>query len=292
MRKLIILIVLAVTASTVQAIDLGDILKKVKPGEQPSSTTEQAPQKDEAASPADLAFDLFGEIPVEEEVRIGREVAGNLLGAAPLVKDEKLQRYVNTVGRWLSLQSERPELAWHFGVIESADINAFAAPGGYILVTKGLYRKLTSEAELAGVLAHEIGHIIRKHHLKLMQQGRMLDMGSRLLSQKAGSKDEAIKRLIGSGAEVFARSLDKNAEYEADRIAVVLATRAGYDSFGLPAVLQEIGHAGADDSRVGLLFKTHPHPDDRLSHLDDSMGSAFDRYKGKTVAERLYRLKQ
>jgi predicted Zn-dependent protease len=73
---------------------------------------------------------------------------------------------------------------------------------------------------------------------------------------------------------------------------VVLATRAGYDSYGLPAVLQEIGHAGADDSRVSLLFKTHRHPDDRLARRGDVMGTAFDRYKGKTVAERFYRIKK
>jgi len=81
----------------------------------------------------------------EEEISLGREIAGNLLGAAPLVKDAALQKYVNSVGRWVASQSERPDLPWRFGVIESEDINAFAAPGGYIMITKGLYRKLTNE---------------------------------------------------------------------------------------------------------------------------------------------------
>ena len=109
----------------------------------------------------------------EEEVAIGRQAAGNILGAAPLVKDAKLQQYVNRVGRWIASQSERPDLDWHFGVIESNDLNAFAAPGGYIFVTKGLYRSLQSESELAGVLAHEVGHVIKKHHLKILQQSRL-----------------------------------------------------------------------------------------------------------------------
>lgn len=227
----------------------------------------------------------------EEETAIGREIAGSLLGAAPLVKDKQLQKYVNNVGRWVASQSERPDLAWHFGVIESQDINAFAAPGGYIFVTRGLYRLLDNEAELAGVLAHEIGHVIRRHHLKILQQSRLVDLGGKLLGKQVGG-DEKIHSLIGSGAEIVSRSLDKNAEFEADRIAMVLAARAGYDAFGLPEVLQEIGHSAAGDSgSVALLFKTHPHPDERLTKLGDAVGSRLDGLKGQTLANRFYRLK-
>jgi predicted Zn-dependent protease len=226
-----------------------------------------------------------------EEIAIGREIAGNLLGAAPLVKDKQLQKYVNNVGRWVASQSERPDLAWHFGVIESEDINAFAAPGGYVFVTRGLYRLLGNEAELAGVLAHEIGHVIRKHHLKILQQSQLVDLGSKLLAKQVGG-DEKIHSLIGSGAEIVSRSLDKNAEFEADRIAVVLAARAGYDAFGLPEILQEIGHSAAGDSgSVALLFKTHPHPDERLAKLGDAVGSRLDGLKGLTLDSRFYRLK-
>ncbi len=199
-----------------------------------------------------------------EEIAIGKQIAGNLLGAAPLVKDAALQKYVNNVGRWVASQSERPDLPWHFGVIESNDLNAFAAPGGYIFVTRGLYKLLKDEAELAGVLGHEIGHVIRKHHLKLLQQGNVLQLGSDALSKQTGNAQ--VGKLIGSGAEIVARSLDKDAEYEADRIGVVLAARAGYDAYGLPQVLQEIGHTAANDDSVALLFKTHPLPEARLSN--------------------------
>ena len=224
----------------------------------------------------------------EEEVAIGRQAAGNILGAAPLVKDAKLQQYVNRVGRWIASQSERSDLHWHFGVIESNDLNAFAAPGGYIFVTKGLYRSLQSESELAGVLAHEVGHVIKKHHLKILQQSRLVDMGGKVLSKSVG-ENEHIKNLIGNGAEIFARSLDKNAEFEADRVAVILAARAGYDPFGLPTVLQDIGHVAKDDSRVSLLFKTHPHPDDRLAQLGEAIGDRLDGIKGLTLENRFYR---
>jgi beta-barrel assembly-enhancing protease len=226
----------------------------------------------------------------EEEVAIGRQASGNILGAAPLVKDAKLQQYVNRVGRWVAGQSERPDLNWYFGVIETNDLNAFAAPGGYIFVTKGLYRSLQNESELAAVLAHEIGHVIRKHHLKILQQSRLVDLGGKILAKKAG-ENEQIKNLIGSGGEIFARSLDKNAEFEADRIGVVLAARAGYDPFGLPAVLQDLGHVAKDDNRISLLFKTHPHPDDRLTQLGEAIDDHLDGIKGLTLESRFYRIK-
>lgn len=227
-----------------------------------------------------------------EEIQLGREITGNLLGAAPLVKDETLQKYVNQVGRWVASQSERADLPWHFGVIESEDINAFAAPGGYVIITKGLYHKLENEAQLAGVLGHEIGHVVKKHHLKVLQKSQLLNIGAQLLGEKFGKDNQTIEKAIGSGAEILARGLDKDAEFEADRIGLALATRAGYEPYGLPEVLQTIGQVSKSDSSVALLFKTHPAPDDRLAKLGDAVGSRLDNIKdGKTLGERFYKLK-
>lgn len=273
MRKLCLLIFLCWVLPA-QAFNFGKELEKQLGG-------------GKAKSDGGLALGGYSEA---EEVAIGRQVAGNILGASPLVKDRKLQQYVNQVGRWIATQSERPDLAWHFGVIESEDINAFAAPGGYILLTRGLYRKLDSEAELAGVLAHEVGHVIRKHHLKILQKSKLIDLGGKLISKQAGDNSN-VQKAIGSGAEIAARGLDKDAEFEADRIAVVLAARAGYDVFGLASVLQEIGHSAKDDGQVALLFKTHPHPDERLEHLSQAVGDRFDGIQGKTLEQRFYRIK-
>lgn len=225
-----------------------------------------------------------------EEIAVGRQIAGNLLGASSLVKDEALQKYVNLVGCWVANQSERPDLQWHFGVIDSGDVNAFSIPGGYIFVTQGLYLLLQNEAQLAGVLAHEIGHVVRKHHYRVIQQAKVMDFGSKLLSREIGQDNELVQRLIGSGAEVVARGLDKNAEYEADRMGVVLSARAGYDHYALAEVLQQMGHYSKEDDSIKLLFKTHPHPDERLSRLDMSMGYKLDDLKGATVSDRFYRL--
>jgi len=259
-----------------------------------SNATADAPSNAIAANSSEPAQPAFNwkKPSKEEEVSLGREIAGNLLGAAPLVKDEALQKYVNSVGRWVASQSERPDLPWRFGVIESEDLNAFAAPGGYIMLTKGLYRKLGNEAQLAGVLGHEIGHVVKKHQLKVLQKQQMLNIGAGFLSDKYAKDNKLVSKAIGSGAEICARGLDKSAEYEADRLGLSYATRAGYEPFGLPDVLQTIGQTNKNDSSVTLLFKTHPHPDERLANLSNAVGNRLDNIKGgKTLESRFYQLK-
>ncbi|MEZ0238784.1 MAG: M48 family metalloprotease [Methylophilaceae bacterium] len=295
MIKHSLLLAVLLASAPAQALDLGGVLKDALDKKQEEiSAPAQAdnPSQAENPSPDKSEPTINLKKPSRaEEIQVGREIAGNILGAAPLVKDPALQKYVNQVGRWVASQSERPYLPWHFGVIESEDLNAFAAPGGYVLITKGLYRQLKNESELAGVLGHEIGHVIKKHQLKLLQKQQLLSMGAGLLSGKLGKENPTVQKVVGSGAEISARSLDKSAEYEADRIGVVLAGRAGYEPFGLPEVLQTIGHAGKDDGRVALLFKTHPHPDDRLTALGDAIGSRLDKVEGKTLENRFYKLK-
>jgi predicted Zn-dependent protease len=299
-----ILLLLMATCSQAGDLDraLKDLLKELRqspaqqvtPSQQPQTQPAQAQPQPVQETPAQQLANalLSGRVPEDEERRIGAQIAGNLLGAAPLVNDSALQTYVNRVGRWVALQSDRPDLPWHFGVIDTEDINAFAAPGGYVFITKGLYRRLKDEAELAGVLGHEIGHVMLRHHLKLLQQSQAIAALGDLLGQKVGSEDQLIHNLIGNGAEVMARALDKNAEYQADRVGMILTARAGYDAYGLPTVLQEIGHVSDKDSRLALLYKTHPRPADRLTHLSEAVGNRLDDLApGKDVVGRFYHLR-
>ena len=205
----------------------------------------------------------------KDEIAVGREVAGRTLGAAPLVPDPELQAYVNRVGRWIAMQTERPDLPWHFGVLDTPSVNAFAAPGGYVLITRGLYEMLSTESQLAGVLGHEIGHIVQRHHVKVMQQSAAVSAGAR--AAQRSDRGILVNNLIGTGAEVMARGLDKSAEFEADRIGIVLAARAGYSPYGLVEVLHLLAARSADDSSLALLFKTHPAPGERLTQLGDAL---------------------
>ncbi|HWR75703.1 MAG TPA: M48 family metalloprotease [Thiobacillus sp.] len=272
------------------------------PAQQPAQTPGQAPAAAQSAAvpppPAkqkidarQLGFALFGDYSLEEETRIGRQISGNLLGAVPLVRDDKLQRYVNLVGNWVALQSGRKDVAWRFGVLDTEDINAFAAPGGYIFVTKGLYRRLNNEAELAGVLAHEIAHVTQKHHLKVLKQSSLIGALGQAASSKAKDSDQVVQNLIGNGAEIMARGLDKSAEFQADRVGIVYAARAGYTPWGLPDVLQDMAGLPAKDSRTSLLYKTHPHPADRLAALGEAVGGRLDAVRGKELADGFYRIR-
>lgn len=224
---------------------------------------------------------LFGEPSDADEEALGREIAGRLLAASPLIKDPALQKYVNQVGAYVAQQSKRPTLHWTFGVIESDDINAFAAPGGYIFVTRGLYRLLRNEAELAGVLGHEIAHVNLRQHVKLLQKTRLLAMGQALLTAKA--KNATVKELSGTGAEFYARSLDKDAEFACDRTGIKYAARAGYEPFAYIDALDRIGASDQSD-RLSLLFKTHPHPADRIAALGKALGHQWHTLGGTTPA--------
>ena len=219
------------------------------------------------------------EIDEPEEISIGRDVASRLLGAAPLVPDARLQRYVNHVGRWLAAQTERPDLPWQFGVLDSPNVNAFAVPGGTIFITRGLLGQMRNEAELAGVLGHEIVHVLKKHHLKAIQKGAQTSLAgdamSAALRDRAGP---ARDKLISFGTEMYGRGLDKSDELEADRLGVVIAARAGYDAYGLPAVLQTLQAMSAQDSALALMFKTHPAPGERLDALGEKMQPTLDAY--------------
>ena len=232
------------------------------------------------------------EINEQQEVEIGKEYASLLLGAAPLLDNPEVQRYVNRVGRWLSLNSERPDLNWQFGVLDSPNVNAFATPGGFVLVTRGLMVRLRNEGELAGVLGHEIAHVVKKHHLAALRKGAGMQAGANILADFAsrGRNPMITDRLISGMKEVMLRGLDKDDELEADRMAVVLAARAGYDPYGLPATLQMLQSMSSADSGLALLFATHPAPAERLDVLDRSIGTRLDRFAAQPdVAERFTR---
>lgn len=218
-----------------------------------------------------------------QEIDLGGGIASNLLGAAPLWDNPPVQRYVNRVGRWLALQTERPDLPWQFGVLDDNDVNAFAAPGGYVFITKGLLARMSNEAELAGVLAHEISHVLRKHHLQALKKGARSELMSDLANDaiKSQGGDPRLSKLVSAGTEIYARGLDKQDEYEADRMGVVIAARAGYDPYGLPAVLQTLQSINPNDSNLALMFKTHPALGDRLSLLDGLMSESLSDREGQ-----------
>lgn len=227
------------------------------------------------------------------EIEIGRQLASVLLGSKPLHPDMRLQHYVNQLGRWISLQSTRPHLPWTFVVLDDKGYNAFAAPGGYVFVTKGLIDSCADEAELAGILAHEITHVTAKHHLHAMRKTAQSGVVTQLVASQI--KTNAVGNLVASqlfalGRNLYARGLDQTDEFHSDREGVALAARAGFDPYGLVSVLQNLRTATPDNPMFTLALSTHPPAQTRLDQLEQAMGRRLDPYAGGpgvTVAQRL-----
>ena len=222
----------------------------------------------------------FGDVPEDKEVQIGRDLSAGLLGTTPLVEDAVVQTYVNRLGRWLALQTERPDLPWTFGVIDTDTVNAFAAPGGYVFVTRGLFLMLRNEAELAGVIGHEISHVVRRHHLVAIEKKLRASLAQDLAGMLVEYDSEMIDALVGTGMEIYAKGLDREDEFEADRMGVVVAARSGYDPYGLPAMLMTLYGRSEEDENLAFLFSTHPPTGDRLGHLDREMAGHMEQFSG------------
>ena len=240
------------------------------------------------------AADANREMTLEEEIELGRGLGARVLGVAPLVDDPALQQYVNRVGMWLALQSERPELPWRFGVIDSTEVNAFAMPGGTILITSGLYDRLRDESELAGVLGHEIAHVVEKHQLNAIRKAAGRALMADLAGEVTARSGEQAVRMFGdevfqAGMNVFGKGLDKQDEYDADQRGMVLAARGGYNPYGLAGVLQTLDSSGGANGGMALMLSTHPNPGDRIERLLDSVGDKLDAYSAVQTPGRMYR---
>lgn len=222
----------------------------------------------------------------EEELALGPQIAGSILGAAPLWKDDAAQRRVNLIGRWEASQTSRPDLPWTFGIIDTSEINAFAAPGGYILVTRGLYQLLSDDEEVAAVLGHEISHVVQRDHYEVIHKQEMLGAGKDIAMSQVGgggslaasmAKDYVAKH----GAMVMMTGLDRGAEYRSDEASAIYLARAGFNPLALYAVLQKMTALGAQSAQLAQLFKTHPALDDRMDRIDRNGYKGVEQYTSR-----------
>ncbi len=221
----------------------------------------------------------------EEELALGPGIAGRILGAAPLWKDDAAQRRVNMIGRWQASQTSRPELPWTFGIIDTSEVNAFAAPGGYILLTRGLYQLLSDDAEVAAVLGHEISHVVQRDHYEVIHKQEMLSAGKEIGMSRMGGGSVAssmVKNyLANNGAMVMMTSLDRGAEYRSDEASAIYLARAGFNPLALYAVLQKMTSLGASSEQLAQLYKTHPPLDERMDRIDRNGYKGLEQYTSR-----------
>lgn len=235
------------------------------------------------ADVADKAVPKSEQELAEEELALGPQIAGRILGAAPLWKDDAAQRRVNQIGRWIASHTSRPELPWTFGIIDDAEVNAFAAPGGYVLITRGLYNLLSDDGEVAAVLGHEISHAVQRDHYEIIRKQEMTAVGTSIAASRvnvgggmAGSfaKDYAQKH----GAKIALARLDREAEFRSDQAAEIYLARSGFNPLSMYMVLQKMTALGTASAKLAQLYKTHPPLADRLDRIDRRGYAGLERY--------------
>ena len=225
----------------------------------------------------------FKDITPEQEYYIGRSVAATVMATYRPYDQSALNQYLTVLGQTLAQYSDRPETfgGYHFLAIETEEVNAFAAPGGLILVSRGLLRCCRSEDALAAVLAHEIGHVQNRHGLRAIKKGR-LNSALTTLAVEAGKNlggadlAEATKAFEGSITDISSALMNsgyaRSFENDADAVAVQILTRAGYSPSALIVMLREMKSRIGTDTTRGF-GKTHPSPDSRIQHVSALIGS-------------------
>jgi predicted Zn-dependent protease len=238
----------------------------------------------------------FAEITEEEEYYIGRAVSAMILSQYPAYKNDALTDYINRVGNAVVIHSDRPETyaGYHFLVLDSEEVNALAAPGGFIFITKGLLKRCQDEEMLGCILAHEVGHVSAKHGLRSIKKSRLIDafriIGSeatkRYAPEKLAQLTDIFEDTLGDIAEnLIERGYDRKYEYEADKLSVGTSARTGYNANGLVDFLDTMVDDTSTSSDKGW-FKTHPSAKDRIGRTEKEI-SVFktmpSKNEGRTV---------
>lgn len=204
-----------------------------------------------------------------QELQLGLQGDAEVRQEMGLYDDPALQKYVQEIGARLATTSERPGLPWKFGVVDVAAVNAFALPGGYIYVTRGILPYLENESELAGVIGHEIGHVTARHSVQQYTRatlGQVTLAGVGLLSREA----RAFGNAASTGFGLLLLKYGRDDEIQADALGVRYASRAGWDPRGVPALLTTLGRLdpGRDKRGVPNWLETHPQPAARVSDVE------------------------
>lgn len=224
-------------------------------------------------------------ITTQEEVEMGRTYSQQINRELPIVRDQEVSRYINLLGETIARHADDRSLDWQFYVVDSKEVNAFAVPGGFIYVNRGLIERTTEMSQLAGVLGHEIGHVTMRHSVKQMQAAQKANVGLSLAciltsiceSQAAGAAVQ-----IGGGA-LFAK-FSRDDEREADRAGIEFVIRAGIDPNGSPEMFRILlNERQQNPGSLNAWFSTHPLEEDRIEETESIIrGISSTRLRGLT----------
>jgi beta-barrel assembly-enhancing protease len=252
MKRTMLVIALLATASPAfaQLGGIGGALKKAQASKQ--------------------AFDDMN-ITDAEERQIGEEVSAKLRDRFGVVQDPAVHKYVSLIGMTLARASERPNLDWNFIVLDTDGVNAYASPGGLVHITRGALALAKNEAEVAGVLSHEIGHIARKHTVNALKKGKAVQAGSSAAGSRNAFLSEFADRVYQN---LFENNFDRGDELDADKVGVLLAKSGGYNAAALADFLAHIEERNKTNDERNGMFASHPQTKERMDKVRQAAANA------------------
>lgn len=226
---------------------------------------------------------------IAEEVEIGQAVAARVAGRYGIVNDPALTEYVNLVGLVCAANARRSGVTYRFAVLNSDEVNAYAAPGGYVFITRGLLKDMENEAQLAGVLSHEIAHTDQQHILDEIRKVNLKAAGVTLAEASGKMPAGLVSAVADYGAELLFKGYSRGDEHEADREGTAILYRSGYPADGL---LQFLGRLGeGKGKKKGSLMSTHPVTDERLSRVKKEIKTRGFKSEGRPYLAERFRKK-
>jgi beta-barrel assembly-enhancing protease len=228
------------------------------------------------ASTLSLSAGCAPTISTQQEVQLGDEYAAQLNQELPLVRDQSIVNYINSLGNQIAQRADQRGLRYNFYIVNAPEVNAFAVPGGHIYVNRGLVERATNMSELAGVLAHEVGHVVHRHSVEQIQRAQTAQTGLAvvygvLLGRNPSGIEQIGTQVIGSA--VFA-GYSRDAEREADQTAIQYLVASGIHPQGLVTMFEKLlaerqGSPGAVDT----WFSTHPTSEERIENARQGIAS-------------------
>ncbi|HEY7791210.1 MAG TPA: M48 family metalloprotease [Vicinamibacterales bacterium] len=212
----------------------------------------------------------------QQEIALGRQNDQQVRQEMGVYDDPGLQKYVEQVGMALAKVSERPTLPWHFTVVDTSAVNAFALPGGFIYITRGILPYIDNEAQLAGVLGHEIGHVTARHAAQQYTQSTAAQLGL-VLGSIFVPETRPFTQAASTGLQLLFLKYSRDDELQADQLGVRYESRAGWDPRGMPGLLTTLGRIEAASNNKGVpnWLETHPEPADRVQKVQAAVQQAM-----------------
>lgn len=225
-------------------------------------------------------------ISTSEEVDIGKQVAADVESKEKVLGDSQVQNYVNGIGQKVVSVCDRKDIRYSFKVLDNDEINAFACPGGFIYVYKGLLKTMDNEAELAAVLGHEISHVVARHSIKKLQQVYGISL---LMKVALGEKGKAVQNVVGAAAGLILMGYGRDNEFEADEYGTLYEYNAGYNPDGMVRLLSLFKSMEKNPpGTLEKLLSTHPPTSERIAKVEKQVAGFGQGAKNRPYGETEY----